>query len=60
MSRQERILRRRALADRLAKSLLTDPEGALWGLTKVSMLAFAHGMLLGGVAGVVLGWVVWG
>lgn len=56
----ERSQRRKELADRLAKSLLTDPEGALWGLTKVTIISFAHGMLLGTVGGVVLGWVIWG
>ena len=60
MNRQQRVLRRRRQAERLAKILLTDPEDGLALLTGIMLRALAHGIFLGALAGVLIGWAVWG
>ena len=56
MNREQR---RRASAEHLAKILLTDPEGGLALLTRVSTRFLVHGVIVGALAGVLLGWVIW-
>lgn len=59
-AREERILRRRELALRVRTAFEKDPDAAFARLNRLVLVAFAHGMLLGGVCGISLGWVIWG